>query len=622
MGTILLITLISTVLGVLPTIKEKGTALRLAIIYFIFGFIIFYFALPSLNYPLGGGVAWMTLLFLLVTAVVRGTQENEFPKLPSLSLGLGCTVMVIVLIGSCGAFQAEKYSALIGPVDKGGKTLKHWTQQTEELSPTHVRIIPLEHAMSIGKTSLNQHADDQGNIVTSQFQLSEDHATLQKVEHALYWVIPLDYISWGSYKWTAGVPGFVIVNAEDRNQQPKYLNGYKMIYTPGAFFGNDLERYLYSKGYYNKVMRDFLFEIDDDFKPYWVVSICEQTIGYGGAVVEGVVLVDPENGQFTYYEKNKAPAWIDRIIPESVVQDNINSWGKWSKGFWNTTSVGSQSNVREAEATTLNYGVDNTCWYVTPVRSSVSTANDKKDHSMTDLIYTNSRTGESIRYSVSGSTEEAIINTINTTVGYQHLHATSVVYENVDDRLTALTPILAEDHSLRGLALVDVTTKNMAWDPNPMDALMKYQNLLESGGTAAATDIATRQVLFAGIVDRVNLGVSSSGSTYYLYFKEKNHIFMVTSDKREILVTQKGDSVSIGYLDTPSDLVATNQFDNLNLNISGSKNQQEMRERMKEGRKEDYTDKTRESMKNSIRNNEISGDVLDSLIDNYLKIKK
>lgn len=410
--------LVAAFIGALPAIlkRQAATFAVLCVIYTLISWLLFYLWPPCLDYTLYGWVFGMTLIFLLATTVTMSAIEDEYASLPGFSFGIGFVVLIITLMSGCSMFRASDYASLAGDL-AGGKSHEHWTQHHEELSPTHIRIVPEEHAISIGKTALNQHSDDAGNIVGSQFPLDGGHTTLQKVKDELYYVMPLDYASWGVWSNTSkGVPGFVLMNAEDQHTTPKYVDGYNLLYTPGACFGKNLERHLYTNGYSGKVLLDYCFEVDDELKPFWVVSVCHHTIGmYSGLVVDGVAVVNPETGEIAYYDKGKVPDWIDRVIPEEVIHDNLNYWGQFSGGYWNSSgAVGGRNNLREAEATVLNYGSDGMCWYVTPMTSTST-----NDHSMTDLIYTNSRTGEQRRFSVSGATEEKVIATVDATVNFQ-----------------------------------------------------------------------------------------------------------------------------------------------------------------------------------------------------------
>ncbi|MDB4984303.1 MAG: hypothetical protein JWM20_482 [Patescibacteria group bacterium] len=621
--TFLLLALISAFLGAVPALIGRKPVLSgvLFVIYFLLSGVIYYTTCPSLNFIMTSGPSLWTLVLMIVSCVLASVANEKASSGAVIVTLVYFFAIAVCGMSSCTAGNSTRYAALIGPLDKEGHSLKHWTQQTEEVSPTHLRVVPVEHAISIAKTSLNQNPDDQGDIVGSQFTLLDDNATLQKVKDELVWVIPLDYRSWGSYNGTTGVPGYVLVNAENQHVVPRYIRGYKMLYTPEAFWDHNLERHLYTNGYSGKILKDYSFEVDDSLNPFWVVSVCHSTIGGDGIVVDGVAVVNPENGLITYYDKSKAPLWIDRVIPEEIVQDNISYWGRYSLGFMNRTAVGAQANLRTPETSLLNYGEDGTCWYVTPVKASVGSGKNASQ-TMTDLIYTNSRTGESKRYSVSGSTEEALTNSVNSTVKFQHLHPAAIIFENVGDKMTAVMPILAEDHSIKGLALIDVVSKTMAWDPDPQQALMKYQSSLSSISSAIGTDQASLVETFSGKVTRISSTPTSSGSIYYLYFDNNPHLYSVSQTFPGIVITQPGDNVTIQFLDMASEIIAVNDFKNSSVKLTRSANEQAVQSKIERQKIDQSKDALRTSAKNTMRNGEVTDQDLDSIAVQIAKRNK
>ena len=455
------------------------------------------------------------------------------------------------------------------------------------------------------------------NVIGSQFEIDTNHTTIQRIgDKGLYYVLPLDYVSWGTWNGTNGSPGYILVNAEDKSSPAELHDSYKMIYTPGAYYNSNLERYIYMSGYSDRVLVDFCFEIDDNMNPYWVVSVCKPTIGYGGLVVEGVVIVDPQSGHISYYAIKDVPAWVDRVFPAQLVNKYVNWWGQWSYGYWNTTGIGSKTNVMKAETTLLNYGSDGTCWFVTPVYST-------GNHTMNDLIYTNSRTGESVRFQVSGSTEAAILETVQSRVKYQHFHPTEVVYENVSDRLTAIVPILAEDESVAGTAFVDVDNKsNTTWDPVPVKAMRNYQMIISQVANKLSTDVATDEAVYTGVVSRLSYDVSSTGSQYYLYFKNRPQIFMVSTVYPEVLITKEGDSVTLRYKLSDADLVSVDDFDNLSVVVKGSKNQQTIEAKREEQLEVNNTQKAVKDFKSEMKNGTIPDSTLVKMLNEQKQQKK
>ena len=103
------------------------------------------------------------------------------------------------------------------------------------------------------------------------------------------------------------------------------LNGkqLKIVYQEEAYFLQDLHRHVYLHGGMGYGMTEFNFEIDDDGNPYWVVSLYDHAIGYGGANAVGTAVVDAQSGEVNIYSIKDTPSWVDRIQPESFVTNHF-----------------------------------------------------------------------------------------------------------------------------------------------------------------------------------------------------------------------------------------------------------------------------------------------------------
>ncbi|MEG0952026.1 MAG: hypothetical protein RSE96_08885, partial [Niameybacter sp.] len=75
----------------------------------------------------------------------------------------------------------------------------------------------------------------------------------------------------------------------------------KIVYQPDAYLHQDLARHVYLNGHTNVGLTDFTFEIDDNGVPFWVVSLYEHTIGFGGSDAVGVATVNASTGEVASY---------------------------------------------------------------------------------------------------------------------------------------------------------------------------------------------------------------------------------------------------------------------------------------------------------------------------------
>ena len=563
---IFLISLIVAIVGALPILLSKSdsktpTFIVTGVIYVFLSWLIFYGLMPSLAYPLGGWIGgWLFILFV-ISAVIGSSIDEDSVNVPSIILAIG-SIMVIIgyAIGTSGMFRASDYAKLIGTISD--KTEKHWTQDTKQIDPTNIRLVPPNYAFSMAKTVVKDG---------SQFQLSGKHITLQKIEgkNGLEYVylVPLDFT--GYFVWLNAdyVPGYVKVSATDPYATPKLYTNIKMKYTPEAFFGDNLERMLYRK-YPNKILMDYSFEADDNGEVFYVVTVCKPTIGYSGLVVEGVIAFNPQTGTDSgILPIGTTPSWIDRVMPAEIASANVDYWGLYQGGWVNSWS--GKKGLKESENVTLNYSVDNECVFAIPITST-----NNEDHSMLSIMYINSRTGKAVNYVLTdnGGTEDAIVGSVNAKVSFKNMHASGqVVYENVYGILSALVPVLGQKDNYEGLAIVETSTKRVAFGETPAKALAAYQKILMERNGQIVTDNAIQLNKINDVIYRMGWELSGSDKMYYLMFKNNSHSFQINSNiASELSLSREGDLVEIKYVDSNENVIPTTYFHNLTINIKSS----------------------------------------------------
>ena len=205
---IFLMALILGIVGALPILTTKDSGKKYVTFfisgtcYVLFSWLVLYFGLPSLAYPLLGWSGFLLFLLFTSSCIISSTVDDEvnFTSLciavVSLILMFGC------LIGNSAMFRSSAYASLIG--DVSAKTEKHWTQDTQQLDPTNVRLVPPSYALSMARTVVKDG---------SQFQLAEENMTLQKIngKNGLEYVylIPLDYSGFSVWANTDFVPSYV-----------------------------------------------------------------------------------------------------------------------------------------------------------------------------------------------------------------------------------------------------------------------------------------------------------------------------------------------------------------------------------------------------------------------------
>lgn len=492
-----LMAFVFAILSVVPLLLKRAFILAsiVGLSLFLFGGWLFYVATPHLMYPIFGLLGVLVFVVWIMTTLIAGAtlfieEESRFFKC-TLPFGVGAFVVLMTTwTMGWGVFRSDDYKNLIGVME-----VREWTQDVQPADPNHIRLVTEEYALFLAEKQLVQVP----GAIGSQFDIDRNRIVLQRINGEFWYVIPLDFKSWKVWTSVDGVPAYIKVNGTDPSATPVVVNDLHFRYTPNAYFGHNLERHLRSDGYFFKGLAEYMLEVDDDGRAWWVVPVFETTIGWSGKVMTGVIQVDPETGSHSFFSKDDIPIWIDRAIPKSFVTQYISYWGDLKGGWWNSFWGG--KDLVEPEYPSLVYGADGEPYFVTGITST----NDG-DKSVVGFIYTNSRTGVSVQYHAVGGTDEAVLEAVNNKVNYRKWHGSSPTLYNLYGVMTSVVPILGEAHTYQGVALVKMgTTLETVVGEDLESALREYQKLLAGSGNSVALEKAHGSSEITSEVLRVSL---------------------------------------------------------------------------------------------------------------------
>jgi hypothetical protein len=520
---------------------------------------------------------FVLLLWIIAIIVVACTNEygDDFPWLSTLPL----IIAIVLYFGSgvlgSGFMRTNDYQNMIGSVET-----HEWTQDVQPKDPKHMRMSTKDNAIYLAQKAIGQDG-----MIGSQFQVEDDEFTLQMVNGELWYIAPLEfkgYAAWGSAHTS---PGYVMVSGENSDLQPKLVlfpEGQRMRYSPSAFFGDNLERHLRTNGYSDKGLTDFSFEVDENHRAWWVVTVFQPTIMWSGEKVEGVVIVDPATGDSTFYSIGNVPKWVDRVIPQKYVVNYLTWWGEYRHGWWN--SAWAEQDITNPGDSSLVYGNGDEPEWVTDI-----TSNNGKDSSLIGVVYTSSRTGKSVFYKIpGGGTNKAILDAVNNNpqINYRKLHGADPQLYNVYGSMACVVPLFNDSHSFQGVAIVPINNiQKVATGANQYEALRQYEKSLSESGEKTALGQDRVLKIVAGAVDRISSDVTTTGSVYYFHLPGIPHLFVGgSSDSPKLPVTEKGDKVRIEYYDSDRDVVPLHGFNNLSLALSEGVDQKQVRASVANGR--------------------------------------
>lgn len=532
--------------------KSYGIALLIVAIY---SFV----KLPVLRLDFTSGFTTLILFFVLAGVLDmmfdRGEKTSKLAKNNFLIAVLLLIIVIIIpFFVTSPIFRASSYRELLGKVEESV-----FTEDVSPVSVDKIRIVDKDMAMKLGDKKL-------GEIPAIGSISKVGDYTIQSVKGELYWVAPLvhrDIIKWITN--LDGTNGYIMVSATDGQdvRLVQNLNGeqIKIVYQEEAYFLQDLHRHIYLSGVVNYGMTEFNFEIDDNGKPYWVVSLYEHGIGYGGANAVGTAVVDAQSGEVKVYSIEETPSWVDRIQPENFVMEQIKDWGLYVNGFLNSV-ISEEGVLLPSEGTSLVYGNDGRSYWYTGITSAGS------DESTVGFMLVDSRTKESKLYMQTGATETAAMRTAEGKVQEKEYQATFPVTYNILGKPTYVLGLKDRAGLVKMVAFVSVEDYNIVGlGDTKQDAYKNYKELLESEG--GNLDLVQNEDLqkIEGVVSRINQDVKSGNTTYYITLKDNNELIFTGTSKvsEELPITMVGDKVVISYDKTDSNIISISEFDNNNI---------------------------------------------------------
>jgi hypothetical protein len=519
-----------------------------------------------------------------VTVVVdSGEQNRPVRPVPPPSTGVIAGVLLaalVVALAMLGNGVITVSTTWFNPNTHKLATIPHIIVEpaSTPLPPTDVNhIVLVSHGVAayLGQQVLSASGQNLG----SQYHTNLQEYTLQSVDGHLYWIAPLVYNNvWANLgNWQS--PGFVAVDAEDPNVPSKLHVGLHMRYLPDALFNQDLLRHVYLSGYTNADLADPTLEVDDNWKPYFTISLMAPTQGFTGEVVKRVLLVDPQTGGIQNFAPADVPYWVDRIIPSSTVIDYLEWWGKYSHAPWFNPSGANQQVPEVGDSNQLQLLYNRVGQSDTPVWLAPMTSSGGTDDASTGIVLFDTRDNTGRFYPLTGL---GLTSNVQTTFSSNPGNIRGYLVSNLQ-----LYSIFGEPtwvatfyqpnpfgEIFQAVGIVDarrLSGSNVIMAPTKSQALAEYAQWLaqnNSGNRTAAVPTGT-EVSIQGKVARIAPLVESGTTVYTMLLAGQSHIFQAgLSVSPELPLVQPGDMVSGSYVDTGQTVVTFTQFTDLSLPLS------------------------------------------------------
>lgn len=538
-----------------------------SIIYALLVFIIYYLFLPRINFKSVGFYFFLIFILFIPFAIffyryrkhkelkekrnyyqalkfdnnqlIRKVEKNiKYLYTPSkimiTSFGIVFSFMLtLLLILSIPGWQlvsAKSYASQANIVTKHDDELK--SVFSYENGEVKLPVIDKALSFKLAQAKLGDYG--------AQYHIDSNVFTIITIvkdgKDELVRVTPLEYenVFVAMSKGSSGSVGYILVNVITKEAELiKTKSGMKFL--PSGVFSNDLDRHIRFK-YSSKLYASKYFEIDDDGNPYWIVPTHTHDIGvFGGKNPEGVIIVNPLNGDTNYYNLGKEPYWVDRTVDESIVSKQVTNALRYKNGFFNT--LFSKNEVFQL-SDGYNYFMKNgEAYYVSAVTSP-----NESDQTSIGFIAINLKTYDIYRYNNQGITEMRArdIAQLDERVKAQALEATWPILITYQDIPTYFL-VLKNDVQTQKYVFINVTDGSLvAMGDSINEAKANYETLLNNIGLIENEDLE-----ITGVVTRIrDIGTAIE---FILDYDYENYYSVQVSLDNIGRFLQIGDKVKITY---------------------------------------------------------------------------
>ena len=510
----------------------------------LFGLGYFYFELPALNFHAEEFYVFVFLLCAVycVCAVLTSGFQGEGVKGYFGFVKKQCTIPFLVLVALIAAIiiggltswvviRAGSYSKLLSIKDGDVAS------EVEEISYNQIPMLDEDSAARLGSRKLGELAD-----MVSQFEILPSYTQINyqgrpvRVTSLAYG----DLVKWFTNR-SAGLPAYLIIDMVTQEAEVVRLDE-GMKYTTAEHFGRYLPRHLRFH-YPTYMFADPVFEINEEGEPYWVCPRMVKTIGlFGGADIQGAVLVNAVTGESQYYEE--VPNWVDHVYDANLIMEQYDYYGMYHNGFIN--SIFGQRDVTHTTEGYNYIAIGDDVYMYTGVTSVTS------DQSNIGFILSNQRTKETHFYSVAGATEASAQASAMSQVQQMRYVATFPLLLNIADQPTYFMSLKGEDGLVKMYAMVNVQQYNIVETGSTVaECEANYRRALADSGLISDGDaeaVPSDQEEISGAIAEIRTAVLDGNSYYFLRLEGQDTFYAVNAAENPLaVILNAGDQVTIAY---------------------------------------------------------------------------
>lgn len=524
----------------------KGHFIAFLVTLIVFA-VSFYVWMPAINIRTSDSAFYLVLMLAIFTAldIILTLKFTLVSKLTGISAILIAVFVIVMSFFSSPFFRASAYREQLQISE-----VSDFNEGFEAISQDQIPVIDLAAARQLGNKKMGTIS-----ALGSQFSVSDEY-TLISVKEQLYRVSPLEYQD--MFKWfqnrNDGIPGFIKVNVTDPNDVELVQLEEGMKYSPSAYLNQNLQRHVRIH-YPFDLLEDYSFELDDDEKPYWVITTYEPEIGfYGGNDANGVIIVDPITGDIEKYGMNNVPEWVDRVQPADIAMNQLNNWGQYVNGFINTM-FGQKDMLSLTE--TFNYVTIHGQTHVFTGMTSTG-----GDHSINGFALINLKTKDAKFFKVNGADEVSAKNSAEGEVQNLGYTATDPIILNIAQKPTYFVSLKDQAGLVKKYGFVSLENYSIVGIGDTVAAAqISYIQKLKDGGVSVDNKDDLKEI--KGKITQISSAIVEGSSTYYVSVEGSDRLFIVPiSLSEELPFSKAGDEVIMTYLEVEGSSIIADSFDN------------------------------------------------------------
>ena len=511
----------------------------------VIGLVYFYVALPPLNLQAQEFYTFLTMLcvvFVVCTLLTSGMdliRENSSPKeylrfIKSRCLPVGILFLALIVVSIAG-------TVISMPIFRAGAYRDLLTVEEGNFS-TDIAEISFNEIPTLDRSSAEYLSDRQMgtlNDMVSQFEYSFDSTQINYQGRPVR-VAPIAYadlIKWFTNRGE-GLPAYVMVDMVSQEATVVRLEE-GMKYSFSEPLNRNIVRHL-RFSYPTFIFGTPQFEIDEEGHPYWIAPRIVKTIGlFGGADIQGAVLVDAISGECTYYDLNDIPTWVDNVFTPNLIMEQYDYHGTLVNGFIN--SIFGQRDVTITTEGSNYIAINDDVYMYTGVTSA------NADQSNLGFLLSNQRTKQTRFYSAPGATEAAAMQSAMGVVQDLGYTATFPLLLNIAGEPTYFIPLMDATNLVKSYAMVNVAQYNVVATGATVSACeQEYIKLLTAKGIATEEEVPRTEI--SGQITDIRSAVMEGNSYYFIQLEGDSTYYALSASQNPIaVILNVGDTVTIQH---------------------------------------------------------------------------